>query len=86
MQTPYDWLTMALFAALIVVFLQRSVDGPPSTDRLWHYLPPAIGCAVIDQIGNIGWASGGLLAQIIAVAGLGALLAYGYFVLGVRGI
>ena len=50
MQTVYDWLTMAIFAGLIVLFLQRSQGT--ARDSLWHYLVAAIGCAVANQVGN----------------------------------
>jgi hypothetical protein len=73
MQTIYDWMTVAAFAALIVLFLQRSVaDDPP--DRIWQYLPPAVGCAAANYAGNEGY---GLLAVVI----LCASAAYVYYVL-----
>ncbi|WP_126174433.1 XrtV sorting system accessory protein [Altericroceibacterium xinjiangense] len=53
MQTIYDWITLAVFAGLIVLFLQRSTDDVP-TDRLWQYLPPAVGCAFTNWLGNRG--------------------------------
>jgi hypothetical protein len=53
MNTPYDWLTVAIFAGLTVLFLNRSVmDNPP--DKVISYLPPAIGCAVVNYLGNEG--------------------------------
>jgi drug/metabolite transporter (DMT)-like permease len=74
MQTPYDWITIAIFAGLIVVFLQRSVgDGEPQ-DSILSYLPPAIGCAVSNYLGNHGY-------DIFAVIGIVAVLAYSYVVL-----
>ena len=76
MQTPYDWLTMAIFAGLVVLLLQRSsMDDPP--DQLWQYLPPAIGCAVANQLGNNGYTA-------FAVVGIGAVLAYIYYILKPR--
>ena len=51
MQTVYDWFSLAIFAGLAVIFLQRSVE-PESTDRLVDYLPPAIGCAAANWSGN----------------------------------
>ena len=33
METVYDWVTVAIFAGLIVLFLQRSVG--PERDQLW---------------------------------------------------
>ena len=51
METPYDWLTLAIFAGLIILFLQRSTAETPS-DRMIQYAPPAIGCAVANYLGN----------------------------------
>ncbi len=51
METPYDWLTLAIFAGLIILFLQRSTAETPS-DRMIEYAPPAIGCAVANYLGN----------------------------------
>jgi len=54
MQTPYDWVTVAIFAGIVVLFLQRSVGESPVEDRLISYFPPAIVCAVANQFGNKG--------------------------------
>lgn len=51
METIYDWVTIAIFAGLIVLFLQRSV-AEVQTDRVIDYLPPAVGCAVGNYLGN----------------------------------
>jgi hypothetical protein len=69
METIYDWVTMAVFAGLIILFLQRStMDDPP--DTIWHYMPPSIGCAVANYAGNEGY---GILAFLILIA-VGAYL------------
>ena len=73
METIWDWLTVAIFAGLIVLFLQRSTQEEPS-DTIWHYLLPSLGCAVTNYFGNEGY-------DIVAVALLLATLAYIYFVL-----
>jgi hypothetical protein len=73
MQTVYDWVTVAVFACLIVLFLQRSVQEK-QVDTIWHYLPPAIGCALSNWLGNEGY-------KYPAVAVLGASIAYIIFVL-----
>lgn len=52
MSTVYDWVTIAIFAGLIVLFLQRSTDDGPAVDSIWHYLPPSVGCAVANYFGN----------------------------------
>jgi ABC-type Na+ efflux pump permease subunit len=73
MQTIYDWVALIIFAGLIPLFLQRSAqDNPP--DKLWHYLPPTIGCAVANYLGNNGQGA-------IAIAILVAVLIYIFKVL-----
>lgn len=73
METVYDWVTVAVFAGLAVLFLQRSSEDAPS-DKIVHYLPPAIGCAVSNYLGNEGYA-------LPAVALLVGVMAYINFVL-----
>lgn len=81
MQTIYDWVTVAIFAGLIVVFLQRSVgDGEPQ-DSILSYLPPALGCAVSNYFGNEGLEQGNVAYQLLAAAGIVAVLAYTYLVI-----
>ena len=76
METVFDWVTMIVFAGLITLFLQRSsMDNPP--DTIWHYLPPAAGCALANYLGNEGWV-------VPAVAVLVAVGAYLIRILGVR--
>ena len=65
METIYDWVTVLLFAGLITLFLQRSsMDEPP--DTIWHYIPPAIACALANYLGNEGHA---IPAVAVLVAG-----------------
>ncbi len=52
METIYDWITMAIFGGLVVLFLQRSVADEPAKDHILQYMPPAIGCAVANCVGN----------------------------------
>lgn len=52
MTTLFDWLTIALFAALIVLFLNRSTSSGTPSDSMWHYAPPAVGCAAANYLGN----------------------------------
>lgn len=74
MQTPYDWITVAIFAGLIVIFLQRSVgDGEPQ-DSIWSYLPACIGCAASNYAGNNDY-------HLLAILGIAATLAYSFIVL-----
>jgi hypothetical protein len=44
---------MAMFAGLVVLFLQRSTIPEPR-DHMYQYAPPAIGCAVANYFGNQG--------------------------------
>lgn len=55
MTTVFDWLTVAIFAGLAVIYLQRSVGERPAHDAVWKYLPPAAGCMAANQVGNAGW-------------------------------
>lgn len=73
METIFDWLSVLLFCGLAVLYLQRSV-APEPTDKVWHYLPPAIGCAGANYLGNEGF-------TVVAVALLIATTAYIYHVL-----
>lgn len=73
METVYDWVTMAIFAGLVVLFLQRSSAEEPS-DSLWSYLGAGVGCAVANYIGNGG-------QHAIAVVAIIATLAFIFIVL-----
>jgi len=86
METPYDWITVAIFAGLIVLFLQRSTGEETPRDSIWHYLPPAVGCALANYIGNdshgaIAGALGSAGHHALAAVLIGAVLAYIYYVL-----
>lgn len=81
MQTIYDWVTVAIFAGLIVIFLQRSVgDGEPQ-DSILSYLPPSIGCAVANYFGNEGLENDNVAYQVLAALGIVAVLVYTYYVI-----
>ena len=73
METVYDWITLAVFSGLVVLFLQRSTQEE-LVDTVWHYLPPAIGCAFSNWLGNEGH-------DIPAILVLAACIAYIIFVL-----
>lgn len=73
MQTAYDWISVAIFAGLVVLLLQRSSHEEPS-DRLWQYLPPALGCAVANYFGNEG-------NHLVAILVLAAVIGYVFHVL-----
>ncbi len=67
MSTLYDLITVILFAGLAILFLQRSVEQS-STDRIIHYLPAAICCAVANWLGNHHQDAFALLAILAVVA------------------
>ena len=53
MDTVYDWVSIALFAGLIVLFLQRSTSDRAENDvPLLYYLGAGAGCAVANWVGN----------------------------------
>ena len=66
METVFDWVTITIFAGLVVLFLQRSTSDE-NDDSIWPYLGGALGCAVANYIGNAGHT---LLASLIVVATL----------------
>ena len=63
METVFDWLTVAIFAGIAVLFLQRSTQETPG-DSMWHYLPPTVGCALANGLGNNGY---NLIATVMMV-------------------
>ena len=56
METVYDWVTVAIFAGLIVLFVQRSTteEEAKQHDSLLLYLGAGVGCAVANYVGNKG--------------------------------
>lgn len=67
MQTVFDWITVVFFAGLIVVMLQSSTGDEHPRVPLWHFAPPALGCAVTNYLGNHGQA---VFACLIFVASI----------------
>ena len=67
METVYDWVTMAVFAGLAVLFLQRSMEEE-LRDSIFHYLIAGVGCAVANYLGNNGQ---DILAILMIVATIG---------------
>jgi len=74
METVYDWVTVIIFAGLIVLFLQRSVG--PERDHLWQYLAAAVALAVLNQVGNAAIEQDNSLYHVIAAGGILAVLAF----------
>lgn len=70
METVYDWVTMALFAGLAVLFLQRSMEEE-LRDSILHYLIAGVGCAVANYLGNSGQ---DILAILLIVATIAFVL------------
>ena len=71
MKTVYDWVTVAIFAGLVVLFLQRSTtdDHAPEHDSLLLYLGAGLGCAVGNYLGNKG-------VHVVAVPLIGATILF----------
>lgn len=57
METAYDWIAIAAFAYIIVLFMQRSTsqEERKSHDSLISYLIAGVGCAAINYAGNNGY-------------------------------
>lgn len=75
METIYDWVTLGIFAGLVVLFLQRSVSDESNerNDSLLLYLGAGVGCAVVNYFGNEGQ---DLLAILLLVATIGFILRF----------
>jgi hypothetical protein len=54
LDTLYDWLSVAVFAGLTILFLHRSASKEPKKDSMIMYLPPAAGCVFANLVGNQG--------------------------------
>lgn len=74
MDTIYDWVTVGIFAGLIVVFLQRSVGS--RHDAMWPYFAAMIACAAINQVGNKAVADSNLSLHVASVIGILAIVGF----------
>jgi hypothetical protein len=75
MQTVYDWVTLAIFAGLVVLFLQRSTSDRAERDvSILFYLAAGAGCAIANYFGNQG-------ENLVAILLLAATLAFILFYL-----
>ncbi|MFN7397791.1 MAG: XrtV sorting system accessory protein [Sandaracinobacter sp.] len=74
METVYDWVTVAIFAGLIVLFLQRSVG--PERDQMWPYFAASVACAVINQVGNTAINYQNSMLHDVSIGGIFAILAF----------
>lgn len=68
MQTIYDWVTVAIFGALIVLFLHRSTAQEEPKDNIFQYLPACIGCAVANYVGNQGHGAAAFAIVVVVLA------------------
>jgi hypothetical protein len=71
---------MAIFAGLVVLFLQRST-APEPRDHMYQYAPPAIGCAVANYIGNLSSTQHDAMLGVVAVVIMLAVIGYILYVL-----
>ncbi len=81
METVYDWVTVAIFAGLVVLFLQRSTAIGPPRDSMLQYLAASAGCAVANYFGNEAVGGAGILYHLIAVVIIVGTLAFIHIVL-----
>ena len=73
MDTIYDWVSLAIFAGLVVLFLQRSTSEHSGNDAsLLYYLGAGGGCAAANYFGN----QGQHLVAIILLAGTVAFIIF----------
>ena len=70
MKTPFDLISLILFAGIAVLFLQRSTGSERDHVAIWRYGAAAVGCAVGDYLGNQGqpFIAGALLFAVVAFA------------------
>jgi hypothetical protein len=69
METVYDWVTLAIFAGLVVLFLQRSTADQSQKDAsLFYYLGAGVGCAAANYFGNHGQDAAAILLIVAALA------------------
>lgn len=74
MQTVYDWVTLAIFAGLVVLFLQRSTaETRPERDSLGWYLLAGVGCGAANYFGNHG---DDVLAVLILAATIALIIIF----------
>lgn len=68
MDTVYDWVSLAIFAGLVVLFLQRSTGEQTEKDvSIFYYLAAGVGCAVANYFGNKGQDLIAILALVATV-------------------
>ncbi len=78
METIYDWITVAIFAGLVVLFLQRSSSTTEPEDSIWQYIAASLGCAVANYLGNHDEIP---MHHVLAIALIVATVGYVWFAL-----
>lgn len=72
METVYDWVSLAIFAGLVVLFLQRSTGDHSEKDvSIFYYLAAGVGCAAANYFGNEGQVA---VAIALLVATIGFII------------
>lgn len=71
MKTIFDWLTVAAFVVLAILYLQRS-SMPDPPDKAWHYIIPSLALGLANYTGNSGHV-------IASVAILTSAMLYTYY-------
>ena len=74
METIYDWISLGIFAGLVVLFLQRSTSDRADGDvSLIYYLGAGVGCGVANYFGNKGQ---DIVAILLLAATIGFIVYY----------
>lgn len=74
MSSVYDWVSLAIFAGLVVLFLQRATSDRADEDvSLFYYLGAAVACAIGDYLGNHGQ---DLVGGVVLAAAVGFIIYY----------
>ena len=75
METIYDWVSLAIFAGLVVLFLQRSTSEHTGSDApLLYYLGAGVGCAIANYFGDKGQHVIAILLLVVTAAFIVACL------------
>jgi hypothetical protein len=81
METPFDWVTVLVFAGLAVLFLHRSTAAEPGRDKIWMYAPPALALAFANWIGNEAMKAGNTAEAWLAGFIVAATVVYIFHIL-----
>ena len=53
MDTPYDWISLAIFSGILALFVKQLREREaPDLHELTHYLIPSVGCSLANYFGN----------------------------------